>query len=108
MSTIKIFDTTLRDGEQAPGFSMNLMEKLKVAKQLEVLGVDIIEAGFAVSSPGDFESVQAIANTVKNCNLPERFSRLHYMDKHEITTPFCHLYNTLFKIFRCVINILQP
>lgn len=69
MSTIKIFDTTLRDGEQAPGFSMNLAEKLKVAKQLETLGVDIIEAGFAVSSPGDFESVQAIANTVKNCRV---------------------------------------
>ena len=69
MSTIKIFDTTLRDGEQAPGFSMNLAEKLKVAKQLETLGVDIIEAGFAVSSPGDFESVQAIANTVKNCKV---------------------------------------
>jgi len=69
MSTIKIFDTTLRDGEQAPGFSMNLSEKLKIARQLEILGVDVIEAGFAVSSPGDFESVQAIANTIKNCSV---------------------------------------
>jgi 2-isopropylmalate synthase len=69
MSTIKIFDTTLRDGEQAPGFSMNLSEKLKIARQLEILGVDVIEAGFAVSSPGDFESVQAIANTIKDCSV---------------------------------------
>ena len=69
MSVIKIFDTTLRDGEQAPGYSMNLAEKLKIAKQLEILGVDVIEAGFAVSSPGDFESVQAIANTIKNCSV---------------------------------------
>lgn len=69
MLTVKIFDTTLRDGEQAPGFSMNLSEKLKIAKQLEILGVDVIEAGFAVSSPGDFESVQAIANTIKNCTV---------------------------------------
>ena len=63
---IKIFDTTLRDGEQSPGCSMNLQEKLDVAAQLERLNVDIIEAGFAVSSPGDFHSVSAIAKTVKN------------------------------------------
>lgn len=63
---ITVFDTTLRDGEQAPGCSMNLAEKLEVAKQLETLGVDVMEAGFAVSSPGDFESVQAIARLVKN------------------------------------------
>lgn len=66
---IKIFDTTLRDGEQAPGCSMNLEEKLRVAQQLEVLGVDVIEAGFAVSSPGDFESVKSIADMVKNCTV---------------------------------------
>lgn len=59
--TIRIFDTTLRDGEQAPGCSMDLREKLEVARQLERLHVDAIEAGFAVSSPGDFESVQRIA-----------------------------------------------
>ena len=57
---IKIFDTTLRDGEQAPGFSMNLREKLLMARQLEKLGVDVIEAGFASASPEDFESVKRI------------------------------------------------
>jgi 2-isopropylmalate synthase len=58
---IKIFDTTLRDGEQSPGFSMNIREKLVMAKQLEKLGVDVIEAGFPNASPGDFESVRQIA-----------------------------------------------
>lgn len=62
---VKIFDTTLRDGEQSPGFSMNIKEKIKMAKQLEKLGVDIIEAGFAISSKGDFESVKAIAESVE-------------------------------------------
>lgn len=66
---IRIFDTTLRDGEQAPGCSMNLQEKLEVAKQLERLKVDVIEAGFAVSSPGDFESVALIAKTIKDCTV---------------------------------------
>jgi len=55
---IRIFDTTLRDGEQSPGASMNVEEKIMVAKQLARLGVDIIEAGFAYSSPGDFEAVR--------------------------------------------------
>lgn len=59
---IYIFDTTLRDGEQAPGYSMNLDEKLKMAKRLEKLGVNVIEAGFAIASPGDFESVKEIAD----------------------------------------------
>jgi len=58
---IIFFDTTLRDGEQSPGFSMNLEEKLRMADALAELGVDVIEAGFAIASPGDFESVQAIA-----------------------------------------------
>ena len=61
MKRIKIFDTTLRDGEQSPGCSMNLPEKIEMAKQLEKLGVDIIEAGFAIASPMDHKSVQAIA-----------------------------------------------
>lgn len=65
--SIRIFDTTLRDGEQSPGCSMDLREKLEVAKQLERLKVDVIEAGFAVSSPGDFESVSRVAATVKDC-----------------------------------------
>jgi len=51
---VKIFDTTLRDGEQSPGFSMNINEKVRMARQLEKLGVDIIEAGFPVASQGDF------------------------------------------------------
>ncbi|MDR2617993.1 MAG: 2-isopropylmalate synthase [Treponema sp.] len=63
---IIIFDTTLRDGEQAPGCSMNLQEKLEVAKRLELLGVDVMEAGFPVSSPGDLEAVKAIAGIIKN------------------------------------------
>lgn len=66
---IMIFDTTLRDGEQAPGCSMNLKEKLEVARQLEVLGVDVIEAGFAIASPGDFNSVRAVAKECKNVTV---------------------------------------
>ncbi len=64
MRTIKIFDTTLRDGEQSPGASMNVDEKIQMAKQLVRLGVDIIEAGFPIASPGDFEAVKRIANEV--------------------------------------------
>src|SRR6185437_3564830 len=59
-----IFDTTLRDGEQSPGASMNLTEKLEIAHALQELGVDVIEAGFPIASPGDFEAVQAIARAV--------------------------------------------
>lgn len=66
---IKIFDTTLRDGEQSPGCSMNLAEKLEMTRQLEKLNVDAIEAGFAISSPGDFESVRAVAETVKTATV---------------------------------------
>jgi 2-isopropylmalate synthase len=72
MKTIKIFDTTLRDGEQSPGCSMNKEEKVEVAIQLEKLGVDIIEAGFAISSKGDFDSIVAITQKVKQpiiCSL---------------------------------------
>ncbi len=69
MKRIKIFDTTLRDGEQSPGCSMNLKEKLRMAKQLEKLNIDIMEAGFAASSPGDFNSVKTIAETMKNCTV---------------------------------------
>jgi 2-isopropylmalate synthase len=60
-----IFDTTLRDGEQSPGFSMNLEEKVRLAQALADLGVDVIEAGFPIASPGDFESVQSIAERVR-------------------------------------------
>ena len=59
-----IFDTTLRDGEQVPGCQLNTVEKIQVAKQLELLGVDVIEAGFPISSPGDFNSVVEISKAV--------------------------------------------
>src|SRR5438874_9139248 len=64
-----IFDTTLRDGEQSPGCSMNLGEKLEVARALADLGVDVIEAGFPIASPGDFEAVQAIARQVQGTTI---------------------------------------
>ncbi len=65
MDTVKIFDTTLRDGEQSPGISLDVSEKLEIAEQLARLGVDIIEAGFPIASDGDFESVEAISKSVK-------------------------------------------
>ena len=64
-SVVRIFDTTLRDGEQSPGASMNVEEKILLARQLEKLGVDVIEAGFAASSEGDFESVDRVSRVVK-------------------------------------------
>lgn len=64
-----LFDTTLRDGEQSPGASMTKEEKIRIACQLEKLGVDVIEAGFAAASPGDFEAIQAIARIVKNSTI---------------------------------------
>jgi len=67
--TIRIFDTTLRDGEQSPGASMNLTEKLEIAHALVDLGVDIIEAGFPIASPGDFEAVQRIAHEVRGSTI---------------------------------------
>ncbi len=66
---VQIFDTTLRDGEQVPGCKLNTQQKLVIAKQLDLLGVDIIEAGFPVSSPGDFTSVNEIAKIVKNATV---------------------------------------
>jgi 2-isopropylmalate synthase len=62
---VLIFDTTLRDGEQSPGISLNTGEKLEIAQQLARLGVDVIEAGFPIASPGDFEAVEAIARQVQ-------------------------------------------
>src|SRR3984893_5204364 len=62
---VLIFDTTLRDGEQSPGISLNTQEKLEIAQQLARLGVDIIEAGFPITSPGDFEAVQAISRQIE-------------------------------------------
>lgn len=69
MRKINIFDTTLRDGEQSPGVNLNFWEKIEIAKQLERLGIDIMEAGFPASSPGDFQSVEEIAKTIKGCSV---------------------------------------
>src|SRR5437763_730809 len=64
-----IFDTTMRDGEQSPGASMTHEEKLRIARQLERMRVDVIEAGFAAASPGDFEAIRAIAGAVKDSTV---------------------------------------
>jgi 2-isopropylmalate synthase len=69
MDRIHIFDTTLRDGEQSPGFSMNRQEKLRLAHQIEELGVDVIEAGFPIASPGDLEATRAVAGEIKHCRV---------------------------------------
>ncbi|HJZ51244.1 MAG TPA: 2-isopropylmalate synthase [Candidatus Acidoferrales bacterium] len=69
MEQVHIFDTTLRDGEQSPGFSMNREEKLQLARQLEELGVDVIEAGFPIASPGDLEAVRAVSAEIKSCRV---------------------------------------
>jgi 2-isopropylmalate synthase len=68
-STVKIFDTTLRDGEQSPGATMNTSEKVRIAQQLEKLNIDIIEAGFPISSEGDFEAVRAISKIIKHAEV---------------------------------------
>jgi 2-isopropylmalate synthase len=69
MEIVHIFDTTLRDGEQSPGFSMNREEKLRLARQLEQLGVDVIEAGFPIASPGDLEAVRAVAAEIRHSRV---------------------------------------
>src|ERR1700733_285900 len=69
MQRVQIFDTTLRDGEQSPGFSMTVAEKLRMAHQLQSLGVDIIEAGFPIASPGDFDGVRSVAKNIRNCKV---------------------------------------
>ncbi|MHB8061022.1 MAG: 2-isopropylmalate synthase [Ruminiclostridium sp.] len=66
---IKIFDTTLRDGEQTPGVNLNLQEKMEIAKQLIRLGVDVIEGGFAIASPGDFESIMTLSQNIKGASI---------------------------------------
>lgn len=66
---IKILDTTLRDGEQSPGATMNVAEKVRIAQQLEKLNVDVIEAGFPISSAGDFEAVNEIAKTIRHTHV---------------------------------------
>ena len=69
MEQVQIFDTTLRDGEQSPGFSMNREEKLKLAHVIEELGVDVMEAGFPIASPGDLEATRAVAAEIKHCRV---------------------------------------
>ena len=76
---IIIFDTTLRDGEQSPGASMNTEEKIQIALQLQKLGVDVIEAGFAAASPGDFDAISRIAEAVTKsriCSLDVSYTHL--------------------------------
>jgi len=69
MDIVRIFDTTLRDGEQSPGFSMTVAEKVRLARQIEALGVDVIESGFPISSAGDLEGVRAIAREIRTCTV---------------------------------------
>ncbi len=79
METVIVFDTTLRDGEQSPGASMNTEEKLRVAQALERLRVDVIEAGFPISSPGDFEAVKLIADRVRGVQVTG-LARANFVD----------------------------
>jgi len=76
-NSIKIFDTTLRDGEQSPGFSMTVEQKIQMARQLEHLGVDIIEAGFPISSQGDFEAVREISKQIKRSSVAGLCRTIH-------------------------------
>src|SRR5438874_7384588 len=79
MDRVQIFDTTLRDGEQSPGSSLNTQEKLEIAHQLARLVVDVIEAGFPITSPCDFEAVQMISRTVE-CPVIAGLARTHVAD----------------------------
>lgn len=98
MRKIKIFDTTLRDGEQAPGCSMHMSEKMEIALALERLGVDVIEAGFAVASQGDFEAIEKIAQTVRNstiCSLSRAVAKdidLAYQAVRKAESPRIHTF----------------
>src|SRR5437764_5427991 len=76
---VLIFDTTLRDGEQSPGISLNVAEKLEIAQQLARIGVDVIEAGFPITSPGDFEAVESIAREVEG-RIVAGLARTHVAD----------------------------
>src|ERR1700694_675451 len=69
MDSVRIFDTTLRDGEQSPGFSMNTAEKIRMARQLAKLGVDVIEAGFPIASRGDLDAVRLVAKEVRDVHV---------------------------------------
>src|SRR5271154_3537695 len=106
MEAIRIFDTTLRDGEQSPGATLTLTEKLEIARHLEKMGVDIIEAGFPISSDGDFESVRAIAMEITAsvvCGLarctPKDIERAGEAVQHA-RRPRIHLFCATSKIHR--------
>src|SRR5437762_8150415 len=106
METVRIFDTTLRDGEQSPGCTLTLPEKLEIARHLEAMGVDIIEAGFPISSDGDFESVRAIAAEISRsviCGLarstPKDVERAGEAVKHA-AKPRIHIFCATSKIHR--------
>jgi 2-isopropylmalate synthase len=106
MDTVRIFDTTLRDGEQSPGATLTLLEKVEIARHLEQMGVDIIEAGFPISSEGDFQSVAAIASEVTKstvCGLarctPKDIDRAGEAVKHA-KRPRIHVFCATSKIHR--------
>src|ERR1051325_5115008 len=106
MDTVRIFDTTLRDGEQSPGATLTLAEKVEIARHLESMGVDIIEAGFPISSDGDFESVRAVAAEITKavvCGLsrctPKDVERAGEAVKHA-KHPRIHVFCATSKIHR--------
>ena len=103
-----IFDTTLRDGEQCPGASLNIKEKLEIARQLALLKVDVIEAGFPVASPGDFESVKLIAEEIRGATIAGLSRALEKISKplqklwkkrHR------HVSMSSYLLPRCIVNI---
>ena len=99
-----IFDTTLRDGEQSPGCSMNLAEKLQVAHALKELGVDVIEAGFPIASPGDFEAVSAIAREVHGpviCGL----ARCNHADIDRAAAALEHAARPRIHVFLAILSL---
>lgn len=97
-SHIQIFDTTLRDGEQTPGVSFSFEERLKIAEQLEKWGVDVIEAGFPASSQGSFDSVKAIAQTLKKTTVTglarcrEALISMLYTKRLKTLSPLLYMY----------------
>ena len=84
---VQIFDTTLRDGEQSPGATMNIEEKVMIARQLENLNVDVVEAGFAASSEGDFESVRRVAELMPTARSSPPLSRVNFCIHFEVMWP---------------------
>ena len=118
MDTVRIFDTTLRDGEQSPGATLTRQEKVEIARHLEQMGVDVIEAGFPIASDGDFESVKAIAgeigksvvcglarSTPSRCSLRARriFSE-RFMEQPGDCSPSRNVVSKIFIRSRWVIN----